>query len=206
MNIKSLFAKLLFGTILLMITGCSQPTMLNLFPVTVPIDLSEKGSIAELEITIKKAENYDFLLLFARPDFDKFYPKGWESKIKVDGGLAKLYPEESKKLKLELGELYKFTGDGSYYAKDGSPSKIGEIVPLRITVYKINKEGKELVSETTYESKAIVGYDNDYNERRVGYQSFEKGRYLIRVENLKGFEFMRGKENRFYFGKFGRKY
>jgi hypothetical protein len=179
MNIKSLFVKLLIG-IVPFITGCSN------LPVKVPIDLSKEGDTVEFEAIITKADHYQFMLYFYFSQREK--DPEWKSNPEWKKTPA--YQEYKK----EFDALYDFVGTyerGKY---------TGQTIPIRLMIYKINKKDRELISDEIYDRKienALVMNSTGYLYRFRWFASydFERGKYLIRVENIKGFEFMKNRRS-----------
>lgn len=189
MNIKSLFAKLLIG-IVPFITGCSN------LPVKVPIDLSKEGDSVEFEAVITKADRYQFMLYFYLPKWGK--DPEWKK------------TPEYQEYKKELDALYDFVGDSHYNIAQRKHVYTGQIIPIHVTIYKINKDDKELISDEIYNTQ---GYDGlalrdtgDYRFRWFASYNFKRGRYLIRAENIKGFEFMKNRRSEISLLKYRRKY
>jgi hypothetical protein len=137
-------------------------------PIEVPIDLSKEGDTVEFEAVITKADNYDFMLHFYMPQ--------WEN--------TTAYKEAFR-------ALYDFVGHGDDISS--------QIVPIRVMIYKINKEDKELLRDEVYDTRGALGgtlgETNNYRFRRVTFCDLERGKYFIKVENIKGFEFMKNKRS-----------
>jgi hypothetical protein len=148
-------------------------------PIEVPIDLSKEGDTVEFEAVITKADNYDFML--------RFYTPQWEN--------TTAYKEERHALDFFVG---------------GRNHREGQIVPIHIMIYKINKDDKELISDKTYDTKGDSGLalrdTGNFIFRRFAFRDFERGKYLIRVENINGFEFMKNKRSAVSLLKYRRKY
>jgi hypothetical protein len=180
MNIKSLFAKLLVG-IIPFISGCAS----NL-PIEVPIDLSKEGDTVEFEAVITKADYYQFMLHFYTPQ-------------------RRNDPAYKEEYNVLYDALSSFVGKGSYKTHiDDTGKKVyiydtGQIIPIRVMIYKINRESKELISDKIYDTRGNNGLafrdTGDFIFRRITSYDFEKGRYFIKVENMKGFEFMNNKRS-----------
>jgi hypothetical protein len=138
-------------------------------PIEVPIDLSKDGDTVEFEAVITKADNYDFMLHFYTPKREN----------------------NPTTYKEEYNALYDFVGHGYNIGS--------QIIPIRVMIYKITKNDKELISDKTYDTKNQDGLafkdTGDFLFRWITFRDFEKGKYFIRVENIKGFEFMKNKHS-----------
>jgi hypothetical protein len=123
----------------------------------------------------KEGDTVEFEAVITKADNYQFmlrlYKPQWEN--------TTAYKEERRALGF-------FVGDGN---------KDGQIVPIRVMIYKINKEDKELLSDKTYDTKGDDGLTGDFLFRRIISYDFNKGKYFIRVENIKGFEFMKNKRS-----------
>ena len=134
-------------------------------PITVPIDLSKVGSTVEIKMIVKDEWNYQCCLLF-------YYT----------------FPEHH-----EIDNFIEnFVGTTKYRTDSGSPIYSGTPVPIKLSIYKIDNKKKQLLSSHTYLTIASIasGGNNStgyYLQRLIHTFKFEKGKYILKIENLKGF-------------------
>jgi len=134
-------------------------------PITVPIDLSKAGNTAEIKMRVKNEWNYQCCLLF-------YYT----------------FPEHH-----EIDNFIEnFVGTTKYRTDSGLPIYSGTSVPIKLSIYKIDRKKKQLLSLHTYLTIASIasGGNNStgyYLQRLVQTFKFEKGKYILKIENLKGF-------------------
>jgi hypothetical protein len=169
-------------------------------PITVPIDLSKAGSIVELKVRIKEKGTYYFTLEFLYANPKKF---GWLDMDKAEKivGLNGYNPSDGKQLsycdyeyaKRTLGNLI----DKNYDCD-------GTVIPIMLSVYKLNKDqSKKLILDKTYMTKGMgigSGPSRDFEALRL-----DKGKYSIRVENIKAILEMKNRKADFRFGRYGHK-
>jgi hypothetical protein len=132
-------------------------------PITVPIDLSKAGNVVEIKLNVWEELHYRFSLKFSRKD------------SREDNGV------DAKKLD-------EFLGYSIYDTKTKVETITGTPVPIKVTIYKIDdKNTRSLMLDETYITK---GRDSwwDYVARKFGAIDLPRGTYLIRVENLEGFQ------------------
>ncbi|AFV96976.1 DUF5625 family protein [Sulfuricurvum sp.] len=156
-------------------------------PIEVPIDMSKAGIVADFVIRSDDSEKYrDFWLVFVR------YPSG-------------KYREEIKDSTPWLDE---FIGGGTRNI-DGSEIK-GTITPVKLTIYRLEKDKEPtLFYEATIEAGGrdargfylLDGRKMAHDMRWVKEMRLPKGKYRIRLENLKAFPEL--KEIEMYFAIHG---
>lgn len=167
-------------------------------PISVPIDLSQAGSVVEMDVRIKETWGHDFLLDFVykadgsvnidAKKVRKFL--GFNSYDPHDG--VKLRHGDYEQAKRNLGDLIDETYDCD-----------GTIVPIKLTIHQINKDNtKKLIVDKLYMTKGDGG--GGWNggagsaiSRDIESISLDKGKYVIRVENIQAFSEMNGREVKF---------
>jgi hypothetical protein len=132
----------------------------------VPIDLSKNGSVTEFTVNIHEAHgSYEIYLIFS-------LPKG-------------------KKSIEDIKELKKFLGLRS----ESGAVRNGTTIPLKVNIYKLEGKKRVFIEEEIYETKENSGgYISDtYNilERDIDFYILKRGKYLIRIEALDGFEYLK---------------
>ncbi|ACZ12270.1 DUF5625 family protein [Sulfurospirillum deleyianum] len=157
-------------------------------PISIPIDLSQAGSVVEKEVKIEESWSYHLILQFAVHD------------RKEDGGL------DGKR-------VWKFLGFNSYDPRDGkqvgyvdyrlAKSELGDlidetydcdgtVVPIKITIHQINQDNtKKLIADNLYMTK---GNGSGAYTRDITTISLDKGKYIFRIENIEAFSEMIGRK------------
>ncbi len=159
-------------------------------PLRIPIDLSKKGIIVESEFKIKDKRGYYFSFYFLDADSRKNNFNNIK-KMRVFLGLNAYNPYSGKQSSFNDYEYAKRNyGD----LIDKNYNLDGTIIPLHVTLYKLNKNGtKELIKDKIYQTKGSSGFlGRDFEQI-----SLQKGKYFIRVESLKAFRELKGIETTF---------
>jgi len=129
----------------------------------VPIDLSTNGSITEFTVRIHEAhDTFEMELIFGLPE-------------------DKRSAEDIEKFKrfVSLNNETGAAGDGT-------------VIPLKVNIYRLAGKKRIFVKEEIYETKGNNGgYYNNKMERSVGYLGLYRGKYLIKIETLEGFEYLK---------------
>ena len=159
--------------------------------ITIPIDLSKAGTIVDMEFRVNYNESTRFTLRFSCID------------EKLDGGK-------------DCNENRKFMGFNGYLNGDGeqitiadyerAKRKLGDMidksydldgtrVPLKFTLHKVKDNGTlSIVLDKTYNTK---GYNAESSSRHITIKHLNKGKYKLKVENLKAFAGLKGRPTEF---------
>lgn len=157
--------------------------------ITIPVDLTKAGTIVDMEFRVNYDESTYFALRFSCTD------------VKLDGGK-------------DCIEKRKFMGLNGYFYGDGKQITfandihvkvlIGDIdksynldgtkVPLKITLNKIEDNTLTPVIDKTYDTK---GQNGERGSRHITVKHLNKGKYILKVENLKAFEELKGRPTEF---------
>jgi hypothetical protein len=149
--------------------------------IKIPVDLSKVGTIVDMEFRVNYDESTYFALRFSCTD------------VKLDGGLdckkkrkfmginGYLYGEGKqttignyKRAKREFGNMI-----DEHYDLDGT------IVPLYITLHKLEDNGTELsILDKSYDTK---GQNAKRGSRDITVKHLNKGKYTLKVKNLEAF-------------------
>lgn len=166
-------------------------------PISIPIDLSTAESVIETEMRVAERGAYYFSLEFLSTDevkngirdFNIAYKiAGCNSYDPVTGEQYSICSYESAKR--QLGDLIDET-----YNSDGT------IIPVKLTLFQILNNGtKRLIRDKVYQTKGSYSNTRDF-ERRI----LEKGKYSIRVENIKSISEMKNRKADFRFARHGTK-
>lgn len=172
MNIKSIIIKLLVGTsfvalvaiIVLVVATWPMATWLflkeNPSPYErVPIDLSKAGSVAITELHINKKDSFIFSLRFE-------FKRGDEESL-VD---CKVYHELR-----------------TFLADDGSQDRFGTIIPVRLTITKLDGENQIPYHDKVYDTKGLNSADGHHIYRAITGIHLQPGKYSTRLESMKDF-------------------
>ena len=155
--LKSLIVKLLAATSLVTMTGGCHQFDISNYD-RVAIDLSKAGSVSTTLIKINRDDNYKFSLAF---NFDR----------------------EGKKYLQDIPvymELIKYLGD---YRK----SPPGAIIPVKLTINKLNTESQYPYHNRIYDTGGLYGSTDNAVFRQITIVHLEPGRYAVRLENLQDF-------------------
>ena len=159
--------------------------------ITIPVDLTKAGTIVDMEFRVNYDESTYFALRFSCTD------------VKLDGG------KDCKERRKFLGFNGYFYGDGKQItiadyerAKRGLGDMIdksydldGTRVPLKFTLHKVKDNGTlSIVLDKTYDTK---GYNAERGSRHITVKHLNKGKYILKVENLKAFEELKGRPTEF---------
>ncbi|ACZ12021.1 DUF5625 family protein [Sulfurospirillum deleyianum] len=160
-------------------------------PISIPIDLSQAGSVVEREVKIEETWAYDLFLEFAV--LDRKEDGGLDGKkVRKFLGFNSYNPYDGKKLgfgdyeqaKRKLGDLIDETYDCD-----------GTIAPIKLTIHQINKDNtKKLIVDNLYMTK---GYSSGAYERDIAIISLDKGKYIFRIENIEAFQEMNARKVNF---------
>lgn len=132
-------------------------------PITVPIDLSKAGNVVEIKLNVWEKLRYIFSLKFSRKDSRE--DKGVDTK-----------------------KLDEFLGYSIYDPKTKVETITGTPVSIKVTIYKMDdKNTSSPMLDETYITKGR-DYWLDYVAREFGAITLPRGTYLVRVENLDGFQ------------------
>ena len=157
--------------------------------ITIPIDLSKAGTIVDMEFRVNYDESTRFTLRFSCTD------------VKLDGGK-------------DCNEKRKFMGLNGYLNGDGEQISIasyaetkymigdvdksydldGTRVPLKITLNKIEDNTLTPVIDKTYDTK---GQNGERGSRHITVKHLNKGKYILKVENLEAFKELKGRPTEF---------
>lgn len=141
-------------------------------PIYVPIDMSKAGKVADFIIRSDDSEKYRVFSLYFATRVDGKYYFHWNSWI------------------------YKFLGHCPRYATEPQCYNMkGTVTPVKLTVYRLEKakEPKLLFDKTKYTCGIegglfkINGQKGRYEERSLLMTELPKGKYRIKLENLKSF-------------------
>lgn len=155
-------------------------------PISIPIELSQAGSVVEKEVKIEETWAYDLFLEF------EIHDRGFDNKKvkKFLGFNSYLHDGEQlrhgnyEQVKSELGALFDET-----YDYDGT------IAPIKLTIHQINKDNtKKLIVDNLYMTK---GYGEGAYTRDIATISLDKGKYIFRIENIEAFPEMIGRKVNF---------
>ena len=166
-------------------------------PIEVPINLSKAGSTIDIEIRVKERGAYYFALEFLSTDEVKNGIRDVNIAKKIAG--CNSYDSHTgeqrricnyKSAKNQLGSLIDET-----YNSDGT------IIPIKLTLFQILNDGtKRLIEDKVYQTKGSYSNTRDF-ERLI----LEKGKYSIRVENIKSILEMKNRKADFRFARHGTK-
>jgi hypothetical protein len=131
----------------------------------VPIDLSTNGSVTEFTVRIHEANDaFAMELIFGLPE-------------------DKRSAEDIKKLKFFLGSGAK---------PDNNTDKYDTVIPLKVNIYRLAGKNRVFEEEEIYETKGNRGgYLDGEMERDIDFYILKRGKYLIRIETLEGFEYLK---------------
>ena len=172
MNIKSIIIKLLVGTsfvALVAIIGLvvfTWPLATLLFVKenpspyeSVPIDLSKAGSVAITELHINKKDSFHFFLEFE-------FKRGDEESLTVS------------KVRKELR---------TFLVDDYSQDSPGTIIPIRLTITKLDGENQIPYHDEVYDTKGLYGWNSHEFRRWITGIHLQPGKYSARLESMKAF-------------------
>jgi len=156
-------------------------------PISIPIDLSQAGSVVEKEVKIEEAWAYYLFLEF------EVHDRGFDArKIEKFLGFNSYSLHDGKKLRFGDYELAKRNlGDliDETYDCDGT------IAPIKVTIHQINKDNtKKLIADNLYMTK---GDSPGLYTRGIAIISLDKGRHIFRIENIEAFPEMMGRKVNF---------
>lgn len=156
-------------------------------PISIPIDLSQAGSVVEKEVKIEESWAYYLFLEF------EVHERGFDArKVKKFLGFNSYDLHDGEKLrfgdyrlaKSELGDLIDETYDCD-----------GTIAPIKVTIHQINKDNtQKLIVDNLYMTK---GYSSGAYTRDVAIIRLDKGKYIFRIENIEAFSEMIGRKVNF---------
>jgi hypothetical protein len=129
----------------------------------VPIDLSINGSVTEFAVRAHYDDSYVLSLVFGLPD-------------------DRENTQEEKDLK-------KFVGNYDSVYED----RTGTMVPLKVNIYRLEGKNRVLVKEEIYKTRGSDGGAIGSVEMYREINSFKlwHGKYLIKIETLEGFEYLK---------------
>lgn len=169
-------------------------------PITVPIDLSKAGSKVEFDVRVKEKGAYYFTLEFLYKDIKK---DGFLDMLKAQKivGLNAYDPYDGRQLQYCDYESAKRTLENLI---DKNYNCDGTVIPIRLSVFKLNKDkSKKIILDKTYMTKG-EGVRSDPS-RDFEVLRLDKGKYAIRVENIKAIPEMKNRKADFRFGRYGHK-
>lgn len=157
-------------------------------PISIPIDLSQAGSVVEKEVKIEEKWAYNLILEF------EIHDRGLDGKKvkKFLGFNSYLYDGE-----LILGGLrtYRFAKSELGDLIDETYDCDGTIAPIKLTIHQINKDNtKKLIVDNLYITK---GQGEGGLDRGIAIISLDKGKYIFRIENIEAFPEMIGRKVNF---------
>jgi hypothetical protein len=132
----------------------------------VPIDLSKNGSVTEFTVNIHEAHgSYRIYLIFSM--------------------------EKEKRSKQNVEELEKFIG----LATESGAAKNGTTIPIKVNIYRLEGKNRVFIREEIYETKGINSGYSTYSTpiliRNIDFYNLKRGKYLIVIEALDGFEYLK---------------
>lgn len=158
-------------------------------PISIPIDLSQAGSVVEKEVKIEETWAYYLFLEFEVHDRDGGFD---DKKVKKFLGFNSYDLHDGEKLrrgnyeqaKRNLGNLIDETYDCD-----------GTIAPIKVTIYQINQDNtKKLIVDNLYMTK---GYGEGAYTRDIAIIRLDKGKYIFHIENIEAFSEMIGRKVNF---------
>lgn len=150
-------------------------------PIEVPIDLTKPSKI-ETKVRIKDRESYYITL-----EFKLGVGLKDAKKVRKFVGYNVYFPYDGKPLRLVKYDFVKqdLARGGIYVDKSYNPD--GTTVPIRMTIYKLGKNNtRKLFLDKMYMTKGCNG-GGDGIMRNFAHLLLDKGKYLFKIENLKGF-------------------
>lgn len=136
-------------------------------PKRTNIDLSKAGNKAELQAKVNREDHFSVSFEFYK-NID-------------ENGKAIRDPELNIFL---YGSDYIGSGNG------------GMVIPMKVTVYKINNHQKENILSKEYNTQSIHGWGPTIERKITDYNDLilPKGTYLIEAETLQDFEFFKDRK------------
>lgn len=157
-------------------------------PIEVPIDLAKPSKI-ETKVRIKDRESYYITLEFKVKEKLKNYEDRHEAaKIAKFVGYNVYFPYDGKQIGFANYDIVKqnLARGGIYVDKSYNPD--GTTVPIRMTIYKLGKNNtRKLFLDKIYMTKGHNGGGSGGIMRDFAHLLLDKGKYLFKIENLKGF-------------------
>lgn len=172
-------------------------------PIKIPINLTKAKNKISLEFRINDPWSYYLKLEFysKNQDLDGGLDVG---KARMIAGFNSYEPYNGKQLGFATYEQAKRQLAFKGIAIDKNYNLDGTVIPLKVTIYKLEDNKRKLFLQKSYDTKGYSGggYDEkqkkDAISREFGYVSFkDKGKYLIVIENLKSFPELKGRDIRF---------
>lgn len=171
-------------------------------PISIPIDLSKAGSVVETEVRVEEKGAYYFSLVFLYTDEMKDGIRDANIARKIIGcngyqasnGMQLRFCDYES-AKQDLGSLIDET-----YNSDGT------IIPIKLTLFQMLDDGtKKRISDKSYQTRGDNGGWRYHMMRDFEMIILEKGKYSIRVENIKSISEMKNREANFRFARHGHK-
>jgi len=163
-------------------------------PLHSPIDLSTAGSVVETEVRVEEDGWYDFMIDI--PYENGKVIKGVKDVMLVRKiiGYNRYNPRTGEQLRsLDYDYIYeKFKKQGILIDKEYTAD--GVIIPIRLI---INNQ-KNIILDKVYQSK---GYGNTKSYRTIIEMQLKKGKYNMRLENIKSIVEMKDRKANIRFGR-----
>ena len=154
--------------------------------IHIPVDLTKAGTLVETEFRVNYKESTYFAL-----DFECKDVKDCNEERKFLGFNGYLYGDGKKITVADYARAKRYLGD----LIDESYNVDGTIVPLQITLHKIEENGRLImVLDKTYNTK---GYNAENGARHITVKYLKKGKYKLIVKNLQAFEELNGRPVKF---------
>ena len=168
--------------------------------ISFPIDLSKASSFVESDVRVEEDGAYYFTLEFLYTGEIKDGVRDYAIARKISGFNC---------YSVATGKKYKTSSYEVMYRdlkKDGliinhTYDADGTVIPIKITVY--DKSRKKLILNEKYNSKGFFSESKYYIDRDIVMIKMKKGKYSIKIENLKGIKEMQARNANIRFGRHG---
>ena len=133
-------------------------------PIKIPIDLSKAGSVVEVKMRAWGKVHY-------KVDLDFIFKSH-----KEDNGT-------------DYKKLFNILGDRTYDPRTGVTTKTGAEIPIKLTIYKLDhRDARTAIFDESFITKGRDYWGSRDMGRVLSAFSLEHGKFIIRVENLEGFQ------------------
>lgn len=151
----SIFRALFFMAIATFgLASCAGDARIKRPPITTPIKLDQAGIVADFNFEVREHLLYEYDIRFKFPEND---------------------PVERARVRKILG--------GHEVDKEGKPLKPGTPTPIKLTIFALCKEGKEVEIYSKDIDPILTSWGGDWFGKNIGANDLPLGIYKIRLEN-----------------------
>ena len=157
--------------------------------IKIPVDLTKTGTIVDTTFRVNYKESTRFVLDFECTDVKLDGGKDCRERDKFIGLNA--YWNDKKVNKVDYERAKRMLGDliDKNYDFDGTR------VPIKITLSQILADGSQVnILDKIYDTKAT--YERG-DSRKITVKHLQRGKYHLKVENLKAFDELKGRPVKF---------